>query len=61
MNRYPAVGGGRGAPKRFEFIYKAQTVGLGTLIIDASRSHTGTPQSVVLLWTSDNPSAETST
>ena len=45
----------------FEFIYKAQTAGLGPLIIEVSRSHSGTPQSVVLFWTSDNPSAETST
>jgi hypothetical protein len=28
--------------------------------IEASRSHFGTPQSVVLLWTSDQSSAETS-
>jgi len=31
------------------------------LIINASRSHSGTPQSVRLLWTSDQPYLETST
>jgi hypothetical protein len=37
-------------------------VGQGLLIIEASRSHTlDTPQSVGLLWTSDQPVAETST
>jgi hypothetical protein len=36
--------------------------GLGRLIIDVSRSHTlDTAQSVGLLWTSDQPVAETST
>jgi hypothetical protein len=53
MNRYPEVGGGMGAPKRFEFISMTQTAGLGPLNIEASRSHSGTPQSVVVLWTSD--------
>jgi hypothetical protein len=31
------------------------------LIIEASRSHSGTPHSVGLLWTSDQPDSETST
>ena len=31
------------------------------LIIEASRSHSGTPQSVGHLWTSDQPHADTST
>ena len=35
-------------------------VGQG-LIIKASRSHCDTPHSVGLLWTSDQPVAETST
>jgi hypothetical protein len=36
--------------------------GLGLLIIEASRSHfLDTPHSVGLLWTSDQPVAETST
>jgi hypothetical protein len=35
--------------------------GLGLLIIEASRSHLDTPHSVGLLWTSDQPDAETST
>jgi hypothetical protein len=36
-------------------------VGQGLLIIEASRSHSDTPQSVGLLWASDQPDAETST
>ena len=36
-------------------------VGQGLHIIEASRSHSDTPQSVGLLWTSDRPVAETST
>jgi hypothetical protein len=35
-------------------------VGQGLLIIEASRSHIDTPRSVGLLWTSDQPVAETS-
>jgi len=34
---------------------------LGFLIIEASRSHSDTPHSVGLLWTSDQAEAETST
>jgi len=33
----------------------------GLLIVEVSRSHSGTPQSVGLLWTSDQPDAGTST
>jgi len=36
-------------------------VGLGLLIIEASWSHSDTPHSVGLFWTSDQPDAETST
>ena len=36
-------------------------VGQGLLIIENSRSHSDTPQTVGLLWTSDQPDAETST
>jgi len=36
-------------------------LGQGVLSIEASRSHSGTPQSVALLWTSDQPDAGTST
>ena len=36
-------------------------VGQGHLIIEASRSHSDTPHSVGLLWTSDQPDAENST
>jgi hypothetical protein len=37
------------------------TVGQGLLIVEASRSHWDTSHSVGLLWTSDQPDAETST
>jgi len=45
------------------FITMAQQpqVGQGLLIIEDSRSHSDTPHSVGLLWTSDQPDAETST
>jgi len=36
-------------------------VGLGLLIVEVSRSHSDTPQSVGPLWTSDQPIAETTT
>jgi hypothetical protein len=36
-------------------------VSQGFLITEASRSHSDTPHSVGLLWTSDQPNAETST
>ena len=36
-------------------------VGQGLLINEASRSHSDTPQSVGLLWTSDQPDSETPT
>jgi hypothetical protein len=36
-------------------------VGQGLLIIDASKLHSDTPHSVRLLWTSDQPDAETPT
>ena len=35
-------------------------VGQGLRIMEASRSHSVTPQSVGVLWTSDQPDAETS-
>ena len=34
-------------------------VGQGLLIVEASRSHSDTPHSAVLLWTTDQPSAGT--
>jgi len=45
------------------FFYNGATapVGQGLLLIEDSRSHSDTPHSVVLLWTSDQPDAETST
>ena len=36
-------------------------IGQGLLIIEALRSHSDIPQLVGLLWTSDQPDAETST
>jgi hypothetical protein len=36
-------------------------VGQGLLTVEASRSHSDTPHSVGILWTSDKPDAETST
>jgi hypothetical protein len=36
-------------------------VGQGVLIIETSRSHSDTPYSAGLIWTSDQPDAETST
>jgi hypothetical protein len=36
-------------------------VGQGLLIIEASLSHSDTPHWVLILWTSDQPDAETST
>jgi hypothetical protein len=36
-------------------------VAQGLLIMDPSRSHSDTPHSVGLLWTGDQPDAETST
>jgi hypothetical protein len=35
--------------------------GQGLLVIEVSPSHSATPHSVGLLWTSDQPDAETST
>jgi len=34
-------------------------IGKGVLFIEASRSHSDTPSSVALLWTSDQPDLET--
>jgi len=36
-------------------------VSQGLLIIETSRTHSGTPHSVGLLWTSDQPESKTST
>jgi len=43
------------------FVAQQPPVGQGLLIHEVSRSHNDAPQSVVLLWTSDQPVAETST
>jgi hypothetical protein len=42
------------------FMARQPLVDLGLLNIEASRSHSDTPHSVGLLWTSDQPDAETS-
>jgi hypothetical protein len=42
------------------FIVQQPVVGQGLLINKASLSHSDTPPSVGLLWTSDQPDAETS-
>jgi hypothetical protein len=43
------------------FMTRQPLGGLGRVIIEASLSHSDTPHSVGLLWTSDRPVAETST
>jgi hypothetical protein len=45
----------------FLLMVQQPLVGQGLLIIEASRSNSDTPHSVGLLWTSDQPEAETST
>ena len=47
--------------KAFVSMAQQPLVGLGFIIIKTSRSHPDTPQSLGLLWTSDQPDAETST
>jgi hypothetical protein len=42
-------------------VARQPVVGQGLLIVEASRSHSDTPHWVGLLWTSDQPVAETST
>ena len=39
----------------------APLVGQRLLLIESSQSHSDTPHSVGLLWTTDQPDAETST
>jgi hypothetical protein len=46
--------------EEFFFLAHELLVGQGLLIIEDSRSHSDTPHSVGLLWTSDQPEAETS-
>jgi len=46
---------------RFFFVTLRPNAGHGLLILEVSRSHTTTYQSVGLLWTSDQLVAETST
>jgi len=45
----------------FFFMMQQPLVGQGVVVLEASRSHSDTPNSVGLLWTSDQPIAETST
>jgi hypothetical protein len=57
----------RSIAKKYTFFYHGPTdappppVGHDRLILEASRSHSDAPQSVGLLWTSDQSVAETST
>ena len=41
------------------FVAQQPLMGQGLHIIETSRSHSGTPHSVGLLWTSDRPNADT--
>ena len=43
------------------FMARQPRMGQGLLIIEASRSHSDTSQSAGLLWTNDQPDAETCT
>jgi len=45
----------------FSFMAPNTPVCQGLLLVEDSRSHSDTPQSVCLLWTSDQPDAEAST
>jgi hypothetical protein len=45
----------------FLFMAQQPLVDQGLLIVEASRSRSDTPQSVGLLWTSNQPDAEIST
>ena len=45
----------------FPFLAQQPLVGQGLLTIEASRLHSGTPYTVGLLWTNDQPDTETST
>ena len=46
---------------QFFFHGLTAVLGLGFLGAEASRSHSDTPHSVRVLWTSDQPDADTST
>jgi hypothetical protein len=45
----------------FSPMARQPTVGQGLLVVEASRSHSNTPHSAGLFWTSHSPDAETST
>jgi hypothetical protein len=45
----------------FVFMARQPLVGLGLFIVEVSQSHSDTPDSVGLFWTSDRSVAETST
>ena len=47
--------------KIFFTMVQQSPMGHGLHIIEVSRSHSDTPQSIGLLWTSDHPVTETST
>jgi len=57
------MGGGGREIGRWPFLCHGTTApsGPGTPVVEAKRSHSDTTHSVGLLWTSDQPDAETST
>ena len=64
ITHFLAKGCGRCRPREAysDFLHGSTSpVGLGFLIVKVSTSHSDTPHSVGLLWTSDRPVAETST
>jgi hypothetical protein len=50
-----------GTTYKFSSMARHTLAGQDLLTIEASRSHSDTPHSVGLLWTSDQPDAKTST
>ena len=62
-NSYGFLSAERKTPKKgfFSPMTQQPIVGQGSLIVEASRSHSDTPHSVGFLWTGDQPDAETST
>jgi hypothetical protein len=58
------LGRGHFLSQHFNFFFpmaQQPLVGQGLLTVEASRSHSDTPHSLGLCWTSDQPEAETST
>jgi hypothetical protein len=61
LHTYRAISSYFNATNEIFPVAQQPLVGLRLLSIKASRSHSGTPHSVGLLWTSDQPHAQTST